>query len=146
MSLRANGLRRVCLVSSILPRLLRLPFTALALPASSILSNGSSSAYEGSGASHALLQMLAMAAKEDPEEPETKPGSPAFYLKLGVVTCLVLIGGMLAGLTLALMSQDSVNLAVMEASGDDLERKRAGRLLRLLKKGQHWVLGKWQQG
>ena len=141
MSLRANGLRRVCLVSSILPRLLRLPFTALALPASSILGNSHGSMHEGSGASHVLLQMLAM-AKEDPEEPETKPGSPAFYLKLGVVTCLVLIGGMLAGLTLALMSQDSVNLAVMEASGDDLERKRAGRLLRLLKKGQHWVLGK----
>lgn len=39
------------------------------------------------------------------------------------------------------MSQDSVNLAVLEATGDEKERARAGKVLGLLKKGQHWVLG-----
>lgn len=42
---------------------------------------------------------------------------------------------------LGYMSQDSVNLAVLEATGDDKERARAGKVLGLLKKGQHWVLG-----
>lgn len=39
------------------------------------------------------------------------------------------------------MSQDSVNLAVLEATGDEKERARASKVLGLLKKGQHWVLG-----
>lgn len=39
------------------------------------------------------------------------------------------------------MSQDSVNLAVLEATGDEKERARAAKVLGLLKKGQHWVLG-----
>lgn len=33
------------------------------------------------------------------EAPETPPGSAAYWLKLAVVLCLVLIGGILAGLT-----------------------------------------------
>ena len=81
---------------------------------------------------------------EGAEEPEVKPGSPAFFLKLVVVLCLVLVGGALAGLTLALMSQDAVNLTVMSTSGDDLERRRSAKVLKLIQKGQHWVLGKYR--
>lgn len=43
--------------------------------------------------------------------------------------------------SLGYMSQDSVNLAVLEATGDEKEKARAGKVLGLLKKGQHWVLG-----
>lgn len=86
---------------------------------------------------HESLRALA----EHAEEPEARPGTPAFFLKLVVVFCLVLVGGALAGLTLALMSMDAVNLTVMETSGDEKERRRASKVLRLIKKGQHWVLG-----
>jgi hypothetical protein len=118
--------RRLFLASTLLPsllRLLRIPFQALALPTTGISSN--------------VPLLFAIAAKE----PEVKPGTAAFYLKLVVVLCLVLVGGMLAGLTLALMSQDAVNLAVIEASGEDNEKARATKVLKLLKRGQHWVLG-----
>lgn len=129
--------RRSLLLSSVLPNLLRrlvlTPITSTyALPASS--ASLSNLLYE----QHEALRALA----EHAEEPDVKPGSPAFFLKLVVVLCLVIIGGVLAGLTLAYMSMDAVNLAVMEASGDDKERRRAGKVLKLIKKGQHWVLGK----
>jgi len=121
-STAARAGRPLFILSSTLPNILklaRLPLQAYALPTT------------GSGGLHAW---------EEDNEPEVRPGTAAYYLKLVVVLCLVLIGGMLAGLTLALMSQDSVNLTVMEASGDDKERKRAKKVLSLLKKGQHWVL------
>lgn len=37
-------------------------------------------------------------------------------------------------------SQDEVHLQVIEASGDDREKKTATAVLRLLAKGKHWVL------
>lgn len=127
--------RRLFLLSSLIPnilRLARLPLQAYALPTSTVLV-GDASLFSSSSSSY----------EEHGEEPETPPGSAAYYFKLFTVMCLVLVGGMLAGLTLALMSQDSVNLTVMEASGDEKERRRASKVLALLKKGQHWVLGEW---
>jgi hypothetical protein len=114
-------------------RLLKLPL-AYALPAaSSILGLAQ---YQDASLYHTSLKILA-----EESEPETKPGSAAFFLKLVVVLCLVLVGGALAGLTLALMSQDAINLEVMSNAGDEKERHRAGKVLKLIKKGQHWVLG-----
>lgn len=53
---------------------------------------------------------------------------------------LVLCGGVFAGLTLGLMGQDEVNLQVIEASGEGSEQKHAKKVLKLLKRGKHWVL------
>jgi len=92
------------------------------------------------------------------DEPEDKPNSPVFWWKLGLSACLVLAGGVFAGyvfifetknkggeadsrLTLALMGSDDLNLRVLATSSDDpSERKQAGKVLKLLAKGRHWVL------
>ncbi|KAL4970958.1 putative DUF21 and CBS domain protein (Mam3) [Aspergillus stella-maris] len=66
---------------------------------------------------------------------------PSLWLYLGVAAALVLAGGAFAGLTIALMGQDEVYLQVIQTSGDSLsERKNAASVLRLLKRGKHWVL------
>ena len=39
-----------------------------------------------------------------------------------------------------LMGQDEVYLQVIETSGEGSEKKNAAKVLRLLKKGKHWVL------
>ena len=38
------------------------------------------------------------------------------------------------------MGQDEIYLQVLAESGDKSERKNASRVLRLLKRGKHWVL------
>ena len=38
------------------------------------------------------------------------------------------------------IGQDDVNLQVIHASGDGSEKHHAGSVLRLLKRGKHWVL------
>ncbi|KAF2169508.1 hypothetical protein M409DRAFT_33320, partial [Zasmidium cellare ATCC 36951] len=53
---------------------------------------------------------------------------------------LVLLGGLFAGLTIALMSQDETYLKVAASSGDTNEKRYASRVLWLLNKGKHWVL------
>ncbi|GAQ07114.1 protein MAM3 [Aspergillus lentulus] len=65
---------------------------------------------------------------------------PQLWLYLGVAAALVLSGGAFAGLTIALMGQDEVYLQVIKSSGDKSERRNAASVLRLLKKGKHWVL------
>ncbi|KAL4785268.1 hypothetical protein BJX76DRAFT_325102 [Aspergillus varians] len=69
------------------------------------------------------------------------PDDVSLWLYLGVAAALVLTGGAFAGLTIALMGQDEVYLQVIQTSGDSLsERKSAASVLRLLKRGKHWVL------
>ncbi|KAL1297799.1 hypothetical protein AAFC00_006333 [Neodothiora populina] len=73
--------------------------------------------------------------------PEGKtPEDPSLYAYLGVAAALVLLGGAFAGLTIALMGQDEVYLQVIATSGDGSEKKSAGKVLRLLQRGKHWVL------
>ncbi|KEQ74554.1 DUF21-domain-containing protein [Aureobasidium namibiae CBS 147.97] len=75
------------------------------------------------------------------EEPEPKsPEDPQLWVYLGVAIALVLLGGVFAGLTIALMGQDEIYLQVIATSGEGSEKKSAARVLRLLKKGKHWVL------
>jgi len=71
-----------------------------------------------------------------PKDPE----DPQLWLDLTVAVILVLLGGVFAGLTIALMGQDEINLQVVSKSGIGAERKHAGRVLRLIKRGKHWVL------
>ncbi|KAK9236136.1 hypothetical protein V1525DRAFT_363542 [Lipomyces kononenkoae] len=65
---------------------------------------------------------------------------PKFWIFMSISVTLVLLGGIFAGLTLGLMGQDEVYLQVIEQTGSVAERKNAGAVLRLLKKGKHWVL------
>ncbi|WVO13451.1 hypothetical protein L204_101067 [Cryptococcus depauperatus] len=84
---------------------------------------------------------LEAAPATGPIEPEDPPDSPKFWYKLGLSIVLVLAGGVFAGLTLALMGSDDLNLRVLSTSSPDLrERKSANKVLRLLAKGRHWVL------
>ncbi|KAF9876319.1 duf21 and cbs domain protein [Colletotrichum karsti] len=53
---------------------------------------------------------------------------------------LVLAGGAFAGLTIALMGQDSIYLQVLAGDPDESQSKNAKRVYNLLKKGKHWVL------
>ncbi|KAG7191580.1 cell agglutination protein Mam3 [Scheffersomyces spartinae] len=71
------------------------------------------------------------------QEPMT---SEEFYINLATSVCLVLAGGVFAGLTLGLMGQDEVYLKVIATSGEPIERKHARKVLRLINRGKHWVL------
>jgi metal transporter CNNM len=53
---------------------------------------------------------------------------------------LVLLGGAFAGLTIALMGQDSIYLQVLAGDANDAQNKNAKRVYRLLQRGKHWVL------
>ncbi|TKA79966.1 hypothetical protein B0A49_01385 [Cryomyces minteri] len=68
------------------------------------------------------------------------PKDPQLWIYLGVAMALVLGGGAFAGLTIALMGQDEIYLQVIATSGEGAERRHAKKVLRLLKKGKHWVL------
>lgn len=75
------------------------------------------------------------------DEPHPKqPADPSLWMYLAVAAALVLLGGAFAGLTIALMGQDEIYLQVIEDSGEGAEKKNAGKVLRLLKRGKHWVL------
>jgi len=84
-----------------------------------------------------LTQYLYLATDEpDPKDPD----DPSLWMYLAVAAALVLLGGAFAGLTIALMGQDEIYLQVIEDSGEGAEKKNAGKVLRLLKRGKHWVL------
>ncbi|KAL1925600.1 uncharacterized protein VTP21DRAFT_483 [Calcarisporiella thermophila] len=76
--------------------------------------------------------------REGPEE--ENPDSPGYWLKMVVITVLVLMGGVFAGLTLALMSVDTIHIQIMAQSGEPEERKHAEKVYALLKRGKHWIL------
>ncbi|KUJ12517.1 DUF21-domain-containing protein [Mollisia scopiformis] len=73
------------------------------------------------------------------EEPEPAEGG-GLVLYMSVALALVLLGGAFAGLTIALMGQDSIYLQVIAQSGEGKEQKHAQKVFNLLKKGKHWVL------
>ena len=91
------------------------------------------------------------------EEPPMSPTKPTLWIYLAVAIALVLLGGAFAGLTIALMGQvryntetgenvaadqlqDEIYLQVIKTSGEGSERNHAAKVLRLLKRGKHWVL------
>ncbi|KAG8729512.1 hypothetical protein FRC12_020914 [Ceratobasidium sp. 428] len=75
---------------------------------------------------------------EGPEEPI---GSTNFWWKMIMSMGLVLLGGAFAGLTLGLMGLDELHLRVLATSSDNpKEKMNAQKVLRLMKKGRHWVL------
>ncbi|KAK9763091.1 hypothetical protein K7432_010548, partial [Basidiobolus ranarum] len=63
------------------------------------------------------------------EEHELEPGrGPMFWLYLSGAIFLVLFGGLVAGLTLGLMSLDQTNLHILATSGDEKQKKYAARI------------------
>ncbi|KAJ9118707.1 hypothetical protein QFC22_003927 [Naganishia vaughanmartiniae] len=82
-----------------------------------------------------------MKHNKGPIDPKDPVDSPAFMFKLIGSMGLILLGGLFAGLTLALMGSDDMQLRVLAtSSADPKERKHAASVLRLLKRGRHWVL------
>ncbi|KAF9091381.1 hypothetical protein BGX23_005224 [Mortierella sp. AD031] len=76
---------------------------------------------------------------ESTGEPEHEGGdasTPEFWLKMGLIMFLVLIGG----LTIGLMGLDETNLQVLMASGTPSEQVHAETVFKLLSRGKHWVL------
>ncbi|KAK6537269.1 hypothetical protein TWF694_011461 [Orbilia ellipsospora] len=76
----------------------------------------------------------------DDHDVEGDPDDPQFWVYLGVSVFLVVLGGVFAGLTLGLMGQDEIYLQVIAQSGEDKEQRHARQVLRLLRRGKHWVL------
>ncbi|KAJ2389588.1 hypothetical protein GGI05_003459, partial [Coemansia sp. RSA 2603] len=73
------------------------------------------------------------------EDAPVPPDSPSFYFRLAVCAVLVLAGGLLAGLTLGLMSLDETNLHILATSGTPLQQQYAKRIQPIRKNG-HWLL------
>ncbi|KAJ2809371.1 hypothetical protein H4R20_000181 [Coemansia guatemalensis] len=69
-------------------------------------------------------------------EPE---GGSGYYIRVLVCAVLVLAGGLLAGLTLGLMSLDETNLHILATSGSERQRQYAKRIQPIRKNG-HWLL------
>ncbi|KAB5592990.1 Hemolysin [Ceratobasidium theobromae] len=95
----------------------------------------------------AAMLIISRAAHASPifvltkKEPEAPIGSPEFWWRMVMSMGLVLLGGAFAGLTLGLMGLDELHLRVLAASSDNpKERNNAKKVLRLMKKGRHWVL------
>ncbi|KAJ2805003.1 hypothetical protein H4R20_002272 [Coemansia guatemalensis] len=63
----------------------------------------------------------------------------SYYVQLVACAVLVLVGGLLAGLTLGLMSLDEINLQILATSGSDQQKKYAQRIQPLRRNG-HWLL------
>lgn len=86
------------------------------------------------GASAAPIHVLADLRAADHEE---RNSSWVLYV---ASVFLVLLGGAFAGLTIALMGQDSVYLQVISQDPTEPQQKNAKRVMQLLDKGKHWVL------
>ncbi|KAG0007999.1 hypothetical protein BGZ80_003973, partial [Entomortierella chlamydospora] len=80
------------------------------------------------------------------DAPETHDGGEGedrpldFWLKMGLIVFLVMLGGIFAGLTIGLMGLDETNLHVLMASGSPREKAHAETVFSLLSRGKHWVL------
>jgi metal transporter CNNM len=88
----------------------------------------------------AMPLLQSRSSHKSEEELPKDPSDPDLYVYLGVAVALVLLGGVMAGLTIALMGQDETYLQVIATSGEGAEKRHAKRVLRLLGKGKHWVL------
>eukprot|EP01111_Echinosteliopsis_oligospora_P001358 TRINITY_DN1206_c0_g2_i1.p1 TRINITY_DN1206_c0_g2~~TRINITY_DN1206_c0_g2_i1.p1 ORF type:complete len:486 (-),score=166.93 TRINITY_DN1206_c0_g2_i1:282-1739(-) len=62
------------------------------------------------------------------------PGTSMFWVDIGVVTGLVLLAGLVSGLTMGLMSMDKLNLRIMLNSTDEKQRGYAAKILPLVER------------
>lgn len=87
----------------------------------------------------AAAPLLHTAVEGDEDLPKSGD-DPSLWIYLAIAVALVLLGGVFAGLTIALMGQDETYLQVIASSGEGKEKQHAKTVLNLLKKGKHWVL------
>ncbi|KAL0941778.1 duf21 and cbs domain protein [Colletotrichum truncatum] len=78
-------------------------------------------------------------ARSHPDKEPEVDGDDIWVLYVASIV-LVLAGGAFAGLTIALMGQDSIYLQVLAGDPDEPQSKNAKRVYKLLKQGKHWVL------
>ncbi|KAK7409012.1 cell agglutination protein Mam3 [Neonectria punicea] len=78
--------------------------------------------------------------KRSPHSHEPDSQGPSLVVLLVASMTLVLLGGAFAGLTIALMGQDSIYLQVLSGDSTESQHKNAKRVLKLLNRGKHWVL------
>ncbi|KAI6244498.1 hypothetical protein HI914_07372 [Erysiphe necator] len=90
-------------------------------------------------ASHAIVIPLTQFYGLDNADESTEE-ELSLWLYLVIAAVLVLAGGAFAGLTIALMGQDSVYLQVIATSGEGKQQRHAKSVHNLLQKGKHWVL------
>ncbi|EFX05892.1 duf21 and cbs domain containing protein [Grosmannia clavigera kw1407] len=76
---------------------------------------------------------------ETDDRGDVEPESELWVLYLASAV-LVLLGGAFAGLTIALMGQDSIYLQVLSRDETEPQQKNARRVYDLLQRGKHWVL------
>ncbi|KAI8322383.1 DUF21-domain-containing protein [Martensiomyces pterosporus] len=76
---------------------------------------------------------------ESNEHEQLPADSADYYFRVVVCAVLVVTGGLLAGLTLGLMSLDETNLHILATSGTEQQRKYAKRIQPIRKNG-HWLL------
>jgi len=83
-----------------------------------------------------LMQLVGIESQKNLEGAD----DPSLWLYLSIAVLLVLLGGVFAGLTIALMGLDDLYLAVIAESGEGKEQRHAQKVHGLLRKGKHWVL------
>ncbi|KAJ2609716.1 hypothetical protein H4S08_003929, partial [Coemansia sp. RSA 1365] len=70
---------------------------------------------------------------------EETTATSSYYIQLIACAVLVVVGGLLAGLTLGLMSLDEINLQILATSGSEKQQQYAKRIQPIRKNG-HWLL------
>ncbi|KAL7794491.1 phosphoglycerate dehydrogenase [Trichoderma ceciliae] len=85
------------------------------------------------------LTAVSAAPVSSQDHHEEHTDTPVWVLAVASMT-LVLLGGAFAGLTIALMGQDSIYLQVLSGDAAEPQHKNAKRVLQLLNRGKHWVL------
>eukprot|EP00760_Papus_ankaliazontas_P033392 PhM_4_TR6318/c0_g1_i1/m.48271/K16302/CNNM; metal transporter CNNM len=61
-------------------------------------------------------------------------------MKIAVVVALIVLSGMAAGLTIGFFSLDTLHLQVLSRAGTETEKKRATRVLSILKRHHHLLV------
>ncbi|KAG1448755.1 hypothetical protein G6F56_008852 [Rhizopus delemar] len=81
-----------------------------------------------------LLLPVALAIEQEEEIP-VEVGSTKFWCQIVAIVCLVLLSGVIAGLTLGLMSLDTTNLKILQLAGSKKQKYYASRILPIRKNG-----------
>ncbi|KAI9271334.1 hypothetical protein BY458DRAFT_586579 [Sporodiniella umbellata] len=81
------------------------------------------------------LLLLPVAFASEEEEGPVDVTSTKFWCQILAIVCLVLLSGIIAGLTLGLMSLDTTNLKILQLAGTKKQQYYASRILPIRKNG-----------
>ncbi|KAL7323017.1 hypothetical protein PS15p_210979 [Mucor circinelloides] len=82
-----------------------------------------------------LFAQLALAGGHEEEEHTVDPKSAEFWGQIVAIFFLVALSGIVAGLTLGLMSLDTTNLSILEIAGTPQQQYYASRIIPIRKNG-----------